>query len=190
VPVFTNVVFDTSQVHANTIFPQMFAWLDLILEIIDRTPDTFFVIRAHPDEKRAGKISRESVSDWVKRNGVEGRPNVLFVDALEPLSSYELLQRSKFVLVYNSSIGLEGTLLGVPVICGGRARYTQYPTVFLPATAEEYRRKVEDFLEAERVAVPPVFQTNARRFLYYQFYRASLPWDGLSRLIPHRDMCN
>ena len=28
VPVFTNVIYDTSQVHANTVFPHMFAWLD------------------------------------------------------------------------------------------------------------------------------------------------------------------
>ena len=49
VPIFTNVVYDTSQVHANTIFPHMFAWLDLLLEIVARpTAETLFVIRAHP----------------------------------------------------------------------------------------------------------------------------------------------
>ncbi|MBU0512889.1 MAG: hypothetical protein KJ638_14470, partial [Chloroflexi bacterium] len=176
-PVFTNVVFDTSQVHANTIFPHMFTWLDLILDIIRQHPETFFVIRAHPDEKRAGKMSRESVSDWIKRHGVAELPNVLFVDSLEPLSSYELLRRSKFIMVYNSSIGLEGTLLGVPVVCGGKARYTQYPTVFLPPTSAEYRKKVEELLKADQIEVPPEFQANARRFLYYQFYRASLPLD-------------
>ena len=177
VPVFTNVVFDTSQVHANTIFPHMFAWLDLILDIVRQHPETFFVIRAHPDEKRAGKVSRESVSNWINRHGVTELPNVLFVDSLEPLSSYELLRRSKFIMVYNSSIGLEGTLLGVPVVCGGQARYTQYPTVFLPPTSAEYRKRVEEFLRADQIEVPPEFKINARRFLYYQFYRASLLLD-------------
>ena len=54
VPVFTNVVFDTSQVHANTVFPHMFAWLDLVLDLIRAHPETLFVIRAHPDEMRPG----------------------------------------------------------------------------------------------------------------------------------------
>lgn len=177
VPVFTNVVFDTSQVHANTIFPQMFAWLDQTLEVIRAHPETFFVIRAHPDEKRVSKVSRESVSDWALRNRVAELPNVLFVDSHESLSSYDLIQRSKFIMVYNSSIGLEGTLLGIPVLCGGRARYTQYATVFLPKTAEAYRQTAEQFLQAKEIEVSPEFKANARRFLYYQFFRVSLSFE-------------
>ena len=81
VPVFTNVIFDTSQGHANVVFQHMFAWLDRVLEIMKAHPETFFVIRAHPDEGRPGKQSRESVADWVKTNQVTALPNVLFVDS-------------------------------------------------------------------------------------------------------------
>ncbi len=38
VPVFTNVIFDTSQSHSNVVFEHMFAWLDLVLEIIRGSP--------------------------------------------------------------------------------------------------------------------------------------------------------
>jgi hypothetical protein len=124
VPIFTNVVYDTSQVHANTVFPQMFAWLDLVHGLIQEHPETLFVIRAHPDEMRAGKQSRESVPDWVEKNQVDRLSNVIFVGPTEYLSSYELIQRSKFVMVYNSSIGLEAALMGKAVLCGGKARYT------------------------------------------------------------------
>jgi len=178
VPVFTNVVFDTSQVHANVVFPHMFAWLDLILEVIKRHTDTLFVLRAHPDEMRPGKkYSRQSVRDWVEQKGVRELPNVTFIGSREHISSYALIEMSKFVMVYNSSIGLEATLLGVPVLCGGKARYTQYPTVFFPPTPQAYRQQAEAFLTTESVEVPEEFTRNARRFLYYQFYRASLPFD-------------
>src|SRR5690349_13391245 len=62
VPIFTNVIFDTSQPHANTVFEDMFDWLDLTLEVIKEHPETLFVIRAHPDELRVRKASRETVS--------------------------------------------------------------------------------------------------------------------------------
>jgi hypothetical protein len=130
VPVFTNVIFDTSQGHANVVFEHMFAWLETVLKVIQAHPETFFIIRAHPDEARSGKKSMESVADWVRTRDVDRLPNVLFVDANEYFSSYELIQRSKFVMVYNSTIGLEASLLGAAVLCGGRARYTQLPTVF------------------------------------------------------------
>ena len=99
----------------------MFAWLDSVLEIIRAHPETLFVIRAHPDEMRPGtaKQSRESVRSWVMQTKADKLPNVVFIDSQEYVSSYELIQRSKFVMVYNSSIGLEAALMGTPVLCGG-----------------------------------------------------------------------
>ncbi len=175
VPVFTNVIFDTSQPHANTVFEDMFDWLDLTLEVIKEHPETLFVIRAHPDELRVRKSSRETVAGWVEARRVTELPNVIFIAPNESLSSYELIQRSKFVMVYNSTIGLEASIMGAAVLCGGKARFTQYPTVFFPQTIDEVRRKIKEFLEAERIEVPAEFKRNARRFLYYQLFRTSLP---------------
>jgi hypothetical protein len=178
VPVFTNVIFDTSQPHSNVVFSDMFAWLDGVVELSRANLDTLFVIRAHPDEARPGKESRESVSAWVSKNNVVNLPNVIFVEPQQYFSSYELIQRSKFVMVYNSTIGLEASLMGAPVLCGGKARFTQLPTVFFPETPEAYWQQAQAFLMAESIAVPPEFVHNARRFLYYQLYRTSLPFDG------------
>ena len=176
VPIFTNVIFDTSQPHANTVFEDMFAWLDMTLEVIRAHPETLFVIRAHPDETRLRKASRETVEGWVSRRGVQREPNVIFVGPREPLSSYDLIARSKFVMVYNSTIGLEASILGAAVLCAGKARFTQYPTVFFPQTADAVRSKMEEFLNTEKIEIPADFKRNARRFLYYQLFRTSLPF--------------
>ncbi len=176
VPVFTNVIFDTSQPHANTVFEDMFAWLDMVLDVIRSHPETLFVIRAHPDELRVRKASRETVAAWVEATGADKEPNVIFVGPKETLSSYELILKSKFVLVYNSTIGLEAAIMGAPVLCAGKARFTQYPTVFFPQTVAGQRSKMEEFLKAESIQVPAEFKRNARRFLYYQLFRSSLPF--------------
>src|SRR5688572_18646846 len=176
VPIFTNVIFDTSQPHANTVFNDMFVWLNLVLEGIKSHPETLFVIRAHPDETRTRKESRETVQGWVEANGVGKLENVVFIAPRETLSSYELIQKSKFVMVYNSTIGLEASLMGKPVLCAGKARFTQYPIVFFPQTVEEQSRKMKEFLDAETIDVPAELKRNARRFLYYQLFRTSLPF--------------
>lgn len=192
VPVFTNVIFDTSQPHSNVVFPHMFAWLDEVAELARQHPETLFVIRAHPDESRPGKESLESVAAWVERSRVCDLPNVLFVPPQQFISSYELIQRSRFVMVYNSTIGLEASIMGAPVLCAGKARFTQIPTVFFPASVDEYRQKAEGFLAEGPLEVPSEYQRNARRFLYYQLYRTSLPfgdfleddgiWTGYARI--------
>ena len=176
VPVFTNVIFDTSQPHANTVFGDMFDWLDMALGVIRSHPETLFVIRAHPDELRVRKSSRETVAAWIEANGVDKESNVIFAGPREKLSSYELISKSKFVMIYNSTIGLEASIMGKPVLCGGRARFTQYPTVFFPQSVEEQEKKMEEFLATETIEVPPEFKRNARRFLYYQLFRTSLPF--------------
>jgi hypothetical protein len=192
VPIFTNVIFDTSQPHSNVVFPHMFAWLDLVLQTARAHPETLFVLRAHPDESRPGKASQESVAQWVAHTQADSLPNLIFIDSTQPLSSYELIHRSKFVMVYNSTIGLEASIMGAPVLCAGRARFTQLPTVFFPATQPHFQQQLSDFLAAEAITVPPEFIRNARRFLYYQLYRSSLPfgdfleedgiWQGFVRL--------
>lgn len=178
VPIFTNVIFDTSQQHANTVFEDMFDWLDVVLEVIRAHRETLFIIRAHPDELRVRKASRETVAAWVEASGADKEPNVVFVAPNETLSSYELIQKSKFVMIYNSTIGLEASIMGAAVLCAGKARFTHAmrPTVFFPQTVEEVRGKMKEFLQAEKIDIPLEFKRNARRFLYYQLFRTSLPF--------------
>jgi hypothetical protein len=66
--------------------------------------------------------------------------------------------------------------MGAPVLCAGKARFTQYPTVFFPQTVDDVRAKMEEFLDAEMIEIPAEFKRNARRFLYYQLYKTSLPF--------------
>jgi hypothetical protein len=188
VPVFTNVIFDTSQVHANTLFADMFAWLESTLQLIRAHPETLFVIRAHPDEMRPGtrKQSRQSVAEWVHSRGVDQLDNVVFVDSGEYLNSYALIAKAHFVLVYNSSVGLEASIMGRPVLCGGAARFTQYPTVYFPKSRREYDQRAKEFLAADTVAQPAEFVRESRRVLYFQLFKTSLPFDHF--LEPHARM--
>src|SRR5690606_2303551 len=113
---------------------------------------------------------------WVEAKNVSNLQNVIFVPSNETLSSYELILKSKFVMIYNSTIGLEASIMGMPVLCAGKARFTQYPTVFFPQSVVDLRKKMEEFLSAENIEVPAEFKRNARRFLYYQLFRTSQPF--------------
>lgn len=176
-PVFTNVVFDTSQPHANTNFEDMFKWLDLIVDKAQQHPETLFIIRAHPDETRLRKASLETVEQWYLENDVQKVANIHFIPPNEFISSYELIQQAKFVLIYNSTIGLEASLMGATVLCAGKARFTQIPTVFYPASKAEYEHELDLYLSGAVPTPPAEFMINARKFLYFQLFRSSLPFE-------------
>ena len=172
--IFTNVIFDTSQVFANTIFSDMFQWLDDLKQVIQENPETLFIIRAHPDEYREGKRARESVRRWIEKNELVLLTQVEFIDSDQPISSYALINQAKFILVYNSSIGLEASLMGKPVIGAGQARYTDHGAVISPPSIEEYQELLGEYLEADQVDFPESSRRNARKFLYYQLFHVSL----------------
>jgi hypothetical protein len=46
--------------------------------------------------------------------------------------------------------------------------------VVFPATPEEYLRELRALLAMERIRVPPEYAANARGFLFFELYRASL----------------
>lgn len=200
VPIFTNVIFDTSQPHANVLFTDMFEWLDQVLEVIKQHPTTLFIIRAHPDESRPGKASEESVAEWALSRNIGAIKNIKFVGPDEFFSSYEMIKRAKFVMIYNSTIGLESSILGVPVLCAGRARFTQLETVYFPGSRDAYFEQLNRLLNEVKVSFPEIHRTNSRRFLYYQLFRSSLSfepfleedhiWQGYVRLreFPHEDL--
>lgn len=177
VPVFTNVIFDTSQPHANVVFEDMFTWLDSLLNTAKAHPETLFVIRAHPDEARIGKASEESVAEWAEARGVKHIPNLHFIPPQEYVNSYDLIRMAKFVLIYNSTIGLEASILGSAVLSAGKARFTASDVVWLPESKPAYQTKLDSLLDAETVEVPAHFKHNARRFLYWQLYRSSLSFE-------------
>ena len=175
VAVFTNVIFDTTQLHANVIFTDMFTWLDTLLDVFKAYPETLFVLRAHPDEARPGKLSRESVAMWFEQKAA-ALSNTVFITPQERISSYELVRLSKFVLTYNSQIGLEATLMGVPALAAARAPFVDYETVYFERDPEAYLHRLKSFLSATQLEVPQEAVIHSRRFMYYRYYRFSLPF--------------
>ena len=178
VAVFTNVIFDTSQVHANVVFRDMFDWLERVVGYAREHPQTLFVIRAHPDELRPGKEAQETVEDKLRQFGALSLANIVFVPPREFVSSYELIRRSKLVLVYNSSIGLEATLLNRVVLCGGASRYSRYQTAYFPQDTAEYFRLADQFLAQEQPRPPDIFIEEAKKFSYVQHFLSSLDFSA------------
>jgi hypothetical protein len=117
------------------------------------------------------------VAEWVKQNKVANLPNVTFINADQMISSYELIEHAKFVMVYNSTVGLEAAIKGKPVICAGKARYTRVDAVYFPKTTMEFHRMFVRFLNEAEIPVPQKFVENARKMLFALLFIASLPFD-------------
>ena len=71
------------------------------------------------------------MAEWVQERGVDSLPNAVFVKPDEYFSSYEMIQRAKFVMIYNSTIGMEAAIMGAPTCATtpSASRQTQRPVL-------------------------------------------------------------
>jgi hypothetical protein len=152
----------------------MFDWLSDLAGVMRGRTDTLFVIRAHPDETRRGKESQQSVAAWVRDTRLTDLGNVVFFGPEERVSTYDLIRASKFVLVYNSSVGVEASILGTPALCAGRARFTRSQAAYTPADRAAYGRTLQTFLTGGELEVPEAQVRRARAFMYHELFSASL----------------
>ena len=76
--------------------------------------------------------------------------------------------------------------MGVPVLCAGNARFTNYDTMFLPDSQASYIRNLESFLITPKVKILPQHIRNARRFFYFHYFIASLRFGDFIEPIAQR----
>ena len=180
VTIFTNSVYDTSTIFSNEAFSSLFECLEVTLNEAKNQPDTLFVIRAHPDEYRASvtkkdrqQKSMELIEDWLKEKGYLNLTNLYFVSPLEFISSYQLVALSKFIIVYNSTIGLEALMTGKRLLMGGKSKYSCISYLAPIKTQDAYLNRLRGYIDAEAVEVSKEEINEARALFYKLFFETS-----------------
>lgn len=118
---FANIAWDTALQDNDIVYGSM---IDFIVDAIERiadTPDLHLVIRSHPAEVKWG--SNQPIEPEVRARLSSIPANVRFVGPEQTLNSYELVRNSRFVLSYATTVGLEASVEGVPVVVAADVHY-------------------------------------------------------------------
>jgi Capsule polysaccharide biosynthesis protein len=132
-----SVVFDTAALGRHHIFTDSREWLVETIAMVLRATDDPVIVRQHPSERRAHERSRFDARAIVAQ-AFASNPQVQFVPAEDPSNTYDLLQESRLVLPFVSTIGIEAAALGKPVVVGGSVYYANLGFVWAPSTRDEY----------------------------------------------------
>ena len=149
VSIFLNVPFDSSQVKANTLFNDIYDWLIETKKLIEENSDILFVYRSHPDESRNDKKLYKSTEKWLIENNFSAFDNVEIISSENKLNSYELIESSDLVLVYNSTLALESVLIGKNVLVGGNVHYSRINYFKVASTKKDYHKKFSSMINNE-----------------------------------------
>ncbi|MDH4187237.1 MAG: hypothetical protein OEV08_09580 [Nitrospira sp.] len=175
VSVFTNILWDTAMYQTQVGFSSMFDWLQVTISELSRRPDLQTVLRVHPAEVRIkNRESRDPVLARFRAAFPDPPQHIHLVGPEETLSSYALIDMSRAVAVYNTTIGVEAALRGVPVALSALAHFRGKGFTTDIESPQQYR----DWLR-ELPGVPPLTPEQtalARRYAYLYFFRFLVPF--------------
>lgn len=176
---FTNLIWDSAVLGQDTIFESMFEWIGETVTYFRNHPEKQLVIRIHPVEHTlpTHQVSRETVDEYLAQQ--EPLPgNISVIKSDEKLSSYRLLNRANYCLVYTGTIGMESAYRDLPVIVTANIHYGPAGFTYLPSSQAEYLK----LLDRELTSLPDQV-TLAERYCHMFFFEKPVPFQDQVDLI-------
>lgn len=188
VTLFSNVTWDSSVLGRDYAFESMHDWLAAAVAYFAKHPEHRLMIRAHPAEaKRAGKETREPITDFILGLGPELPANIVILGPEDPTSSYPIMEESDLGLVYTSTVGIEMSVMNKPVVVAGRAHYRGLGFTNDAESPEHFETLLDEILKDPKASGHDA--ELARRYAYAFFFDAPIPMPfvveptpGLARL--------
>jgi hypothetical protein len=166
-----NVVWDAAALDKAVFFPTMFDWIVRTIDYFRQHPEFQLIVKPHPIEVSL-KIPRtqHTVLGELERSGMIIPPNVFQLSPDTPVSAYDLYPYCKLGLIWTSTVGLELSMIGVPVILVGRAPFQSKGFTVDPVQAEEYFAAITSRLTTPESPTAVAERIRLSRLYFYLYY--------------------
>ncbi len=172
VSLFTNVVWDAQLFFDQNIFENMLEWLFETIDYFIKI-DKILVIRAHPAEISGSLPSKQKIYDEIKKKYGFLPKNIIFIAPEDPTSSYSIIEKSKFCIVYGSTIGTEIAAMGKNVLVGGEAWIKNKEISYDPRSKLEYFQLISKLILNPHMSIEK--HKRAKKYAYHFFFKRMIP---------------
>ncbi len=117
----TSVTWDAELHYQSRAFENMRDWLVTTINYFKANPGQELVVRVHPAEISSPNKSREAMADFIKSLNIEFFPNITVIPPERNTSTYDLINKARVVIVYNTKTGIETAYRNKPVIVAGES---------------------------------------------------------------------
>ena len=139
----TNVVGDSLALGRQIFTTGMADWLAKTVQHFAKRSDVQLVVRVHPGEiLGAGHPSVEIIRKAIP----DLPPHVVVVPPDSKVNTYDLIELAHMGLVYTTTVGLEMSMNGLPVVVSGRTHYRNKGFTHDPEVMTEYLSTIDQLL--------------------------------------------
>jgi hypothetical protein len=122
----------------------MAEWITRTVQYFTGRPDVQLVIRVHPGEIFTHGLSMVDVVKSVLPTLPE---HIRLIKPEDKLNTYDVMEVADLGLVYTTTVGLEMSLIGLPVVVTGKTHYRDRGFTYDPETWVSYYKLLGQILE-------------------------------------------
>ena len=165
---FTNVIWDAQLHFKDVFFENMLDWLFSSIEHFLKHPEQRLVIRIHPAEMTGTVPSRQPVLKEIRSRFGELPGNIEVIEPDNDLTSYDVMQRIDYALVFGSKMAAEIAAAGTPVIICGDS-WARGKGFSVDVVSRDHYRDILTSPQSH-VRLPKNFPQLAKQYAHYLFF--------------------
>ena len=172
----TNVLGDSLTLGRQIFSQSMAEWVEKTVIYFAKRNDAQLVIRVHPGEVLTHGIS---MVDVIYKALPEIPAHIHLIKPQEKINTYDILEITDLGLVYSTTVGLEMSLRGIPVIVAAQTHYRSRGFTTDPETWDEYYSVLNEKLnhiQGSRLTQEQIEQAWRYAYLFFFAYPKPFPW--------------
>jgi len=162
-----NMFWDVASLGVERIFPSPFEWLDQTIEHILDNTQASVAVKQHPRERQFERFKTGSRLGSTLETKYGKNPRFKFFAAADPVNTYSLMENSRLVLPYSSTLGMEAALMNKKVLTCTDVYYAGQSFVENAATKAEYFEKINRLCTTSDPAIITPAQRQSAWLLYF-----------------------
>ncbi len=172
----TNVLGDSLTLGRQVFSRSMAEWIKRTVRFFVDKEKVQLVIRVHPGETLTHGTS---MGDVIREELGQIPPHIHLIEPEEMLNTYDLLEFADLGLVYTTTVGLEMSMRGIPVIVAGQTHYRNRGFTYDPNSWDAYFKILESLLEnpdIKRLSQAQIELAWRYAYLFFFDFPKPFPW--------------
>jgi hypothetical protein len=145
-----NVIWDLAALNKQVVFNDMIEWIAETIAWFGAHPEYQLIVKPHPAEQNPSiPETEERVATALRQRGVVIPDNVALLTPKSAVTVYQLLPLVKVGLMHTTTVGIEMSARGMPVITTARSPYRGFGFTLDPSTKDDYFKMLDRVLRGE-----------------------------------------
>jgi hypothetical protein len=166
----TSVLWDAQIDFPSNFYSDQLEWINDTIDFFDKNENLQLIIRISPAEVNITKPARQKVYDEVLKRYKTLPKNIFVIKPEDPISSYEILKKCEYIIIYGSRIGIELAAMGKKIIVCGEG-FVRNKNIAIDIKDKKQYLNILTKIANKTIVTEETDVVRAKKYAYHFFFR-------------------